>query len=136
MMGLVTVPAAADWLWSWFKSVDLAALSDGSNVPQINNPDIAPLRLPLPSIEEQDVILKQLEAVLNACDEQTNAVELGLRQAAAQRKNTLKAAFAGQLVPQDPNDEPASVLLERIRAERATKASAAKPRGRKPRITA
>jgi len=47
------------------------------------------------------------------------AIEASLKQSAAQRKNILKAAFAGQLVPQDPNDEPASVLLERIRAERA-----------------
>jgi len=38
--------------------------------------------------------------------------------AAAQRQNILSAAFSGQLVPQDPNDEPAIVLLERIRAER------------------
>ena len=43
-----------------------------------------------------------------------------LEQAAAQRKNILRAAFAGQLVPQDPHDEPASALLERIRAQRAT----------------
>ena len=44
---------------------------------------------------------------------------MGARQSTAQRKNILQAAFSGQLVPQDPNDEPASVLLERIRAERA-----------------
>jgi type I restriction enzyme S subunit len=44
---------------------------------------------------------------------------MGLKQSAAQRKNILKAAFSGQLVPQDPGDEPAAVLLERIRAEQA-----------------
>ena len=53
-------------------------------------------------------------------------VELGLRQSAAQRKNILKAAFSGQLVPQDPNDEPASALLARIRAEREERASRGK----------
>jgi type I restriction enzyme S subunit len=53
-----------------------------------------------------------------------------LKQSAAQRQNILRAAFAGQLVPQDPNDEPASVLLERIRAERAARDAAKKPRGR------
>lgn len=42
----------------------------------------------------------------------------------------MRAAFAGQLVPQDPDDEPASVLLERIRAERAARTPASPPRGR------
>lgn len=54
-----------------------------------------------------------------------------LRQLAAQRQDILRAAFSGQLVPQDPNDEPASALLERIRAERAERDSVKKPRGRK-----
>ena len=43
----------------------------------------------------------------------------GLARSAALRRSVLKAAFEGRLVPQDPTDEPASVLLERIRAERA-----------------
>jgi type I restriction enzyme S subunit len=44
--------------------------------------------------------------------------ETALKQSAAQRKNILKAAFAGELVPQDPLDEPASALLARIKADR------------------
>ena len=58
-------------------------------------------------------------------------IEHSLRQSAAQRQNILRAAFAGELVPQDPSDEPASVLLERIRAERAAQAAVKKPRSRK-----
>jgi len=49
------------------------------------------------------------------------SLDVALKQSAAQRQNILKAAFSGQLVPQDPNNEPASVLLERIRAERAAR---------------
>ena len=49
---------------------------------------------------------------------QERAIEMRLKQSTAQRQNILRAAFSGQLVPQDPNDEPASVLLERIRTER------------------
>jgi len=45
-------------------------------------------------------------------------IERGLAQAKALRRSILAAAFRGQLVPQGPWDEPASVLLERIRAER------------------
>jgi type I restriction enzyme, S subunit len=47
------------------------------------------------------------------------AIERSLQRAARLRQSILKQAFEGKLVPQDPNDKPASVLLERIRAERA-----------------
>jgi type I restriction enzyme, S subunit len=57
-------------------------------------------------------------------------VEANLEQAAGLRQSILKQAFLGELVPQDPDDEPASVLLERIRSER--QAAKQKPRkGRK-----
>lgn len=137
MMGLVAVPSVADWLWSWFKGVDLAKLSDGSNIPQINNPDIAPLHLPVPPAAEQDEIIDRLERALDGVVQQEAAVAKALKQAIAQRKNLLKAAFAGQLVPQDPNDEPASALLARIRAARDAKAgSVTAKRGRKAKETA
>ena len=57
-------------------------------------------------------------------------MNVSLKQSTAQRQNILRAAFSGQLVPQDPADEPASVLLERIRAERAARAGDKKVRGR------
>lgn len=76
------------------------------------------LPTPLPPVKEQVEIIAILEAALSAAKEQEAAIVRGLQQSAAQRKNILKAAFAGQLVPQDPNDEPASMLLERIRAAR------------------
>jgi type I restriction enzyme S subunit len=88
------------------------------------------LCIPLPPLAEQHAILEQLDTALAACDAQQTAITHALNQAAAQRRNLLKAAFAGQLVPQDPADEPASVLLERIRAEREG-VSGVNKRGRK-----
>jgi type I restriction enzyme S subunit len=70
-----------------------------------------------PALEQQE-ILSVLQLQLDNLDQQEKSVMLGLKQSAAQRQNILRAAFSGQLVPQDPNDEPASVLLERIRNER------------------
>lgn len=69
---------------------------------------------------------------MNSIVNQEQAIALALKQSTAQRQNILRAAFSGQLVPQDPNDEPASVLLARIRAERAQREADKKPRGRKP----
>jgi type I restriction enzyme S subunit len=132
-MGLIPVDSSGEWLWWWFQGIDLGRLSDGSNVPQINNPDIAPLVVPLPPLAEQAYIVECLQTALQGVVEQECAVNISLKQSAAQRKNILKAAFSGQLVPQDPNDEPASVLLERIRAERAKRAVIKKPRRRSPR---
>lgn len=90
------------------------------------------LAVPVPSSEEQALIVRAVSAADSEAVEQIAAIELSLKQSTAQRQNILRAAFAGQLVPQDPNDEPASVLLERIRAERAARVAARKPRGRTP----
>jgi type I restriction enzyme, S subunit len=87
---------------------------------------ISKIPVPLPPLDEQSVLVATLRARLDEHVQQQEAVQAALRQSAAQRKNILKAAFSGQLVPQEPNDEPASVPLERIRAERAAQSSPAK----------
>ena len=93
------------------------------------------IAIPIPPAAEQTAIMEFFSAADNDAKAQGAAIELALKQSAAQRKNILKAAFSGQLVPQDPGDEPAAVLLERIRAERAATAPAAR-RGRQTKVTA
>ena len=88
--------------------------------------------IPLPCVAEQHNALQVLEKVLEFVCGQEQSIDTSLRQSAAQRKNILKAAFSGQLVPQDSNDEPASDLLGRIRAARSVEgAKATRKRARK-----
>ncbi len=81
--------------------------------------------MPLPPLGEQARIVGQL-ALLEAVAEGTATnLEAALARIARLRQSILKWAFEGKLVDQDPNDEPAAVLLARIRAARAGEAVAA-----------
>ncbi len=115
---------------NWVKSVVVQQVGQAN----VNGSKLAALAILLPPLEEQTEILATLDTQLSAAKEQETAITHSLHQAAAQRRNLLRAAFSGQLVPQDPNDEPASELLARIRAAKADNArpAAATKRGRKP----
>ena len=65
-------------------------------------------------------MVAQLSAMISGMDATTTEIDEQLRTTDTLRQAVLKKAFAGQLVPQDPGDEPASVLLEKIRTERGT----------------
>lgn len=109
---------------------DMRNQASGGVQPNLNLQIIRSIAIPLPPTAEQTVLQEMLIDQLGSISAQLEAIGTALKQAAAQRQNILRAAFAGELVPQDPNDEPASVLLERIRAERAAQTKP-KSRGRK-----
>jgi len=90
----------------------------GAGKPGLNLQQILSVVVPLPSPRELPELLSAVASIIDAATTQETSIAHALQQSAAQRKNILKAAFAGQLVPQDPSDEPASALLERICAER------------------
>ncbi|WP_313335443.1 restriction endonuclease subunit S [Comamonas sp.] len=103
-------------------------LSGGVGINHLSAGKFSKLPMALPSSDEQVEIVRELVAQLAAIDEQRRAIDLSLKQSTAQRQNILRAAFAGELVPQDPNEEPASVLLERIRADGEERARQPKTR--------
>ena len=100
----------------------------GIGRPRVNLGHIRAIPVALCSSDEQ----LQVEALLRdaqlSIDRQNEDIELSFKQCSAQRQNILRAAFAGQLVAQYPNEESASVLLERIRAGQAERAKLPKKR--------
>jgi type I restriction enzyme S subunit len=79
-------------------------------------------RLPVPlcSLPEQQEIVRLLDEQFEAIERNERELAAALQRSEALRQAILKKAFSGRLVPQDPTDEPASTLLARLRAERAT----------------
>ncbi|MEO2088696.1 MAG: hypothetical protein ABGY75_04245 [Gemmataceae bacterium] len=97
----------------------------------ISGTDVREMPIPLPPLAEQEAIVLEVEARLSDVTAAEAVVNANLTRTARLRQSILKEAFAGRLVPQDPADEPAAVLLERIRAAKPTATPAKTPRGRK-----
>ena len=109
----------------------VSALCSGSTRDFLNGKILRSIVFPLPPIAEQRRIVAEVERRLSVIQQAEAAVEANLTRAERLRQSILKQAFSGKLVPQDPDDEPASVLLERIRAEREAAEAAARS-DRKP----
>lgn len=101
-----------------------------AGIYKISQPDIRSVCIPVPPLAEQDEILRLFDACMDGLATTQAALAAAGRVAAAQRRNLLKCAFSGQLVPQDPADEPAPALLARIQAARAAQATAQAPKSR------
>ena len=105
--------------------------TDGVNQSNINGTKLLNYPFPYCSIEEQREVVSRVEEKLSILDKTEDDICQELQIAATLRQSILKKAFSGELVKQDPNDEPAVVLLERIKAEKASQKPRAKTRQRK-----
>ena len=126
------VPPEFIYYWLWSRYDETRRGSSGNNQPALNKSLVEAMPMPLAPVAEMREVVEQLSVQLSGIEVQEREIAHLLRLAAAQRQNILRAAFAGQLVPQDPADEPASALLARIRAERAQRPAAAKRMRRCP----
>lgn len=110
--------------------------TDGVNQSNINGEKLQNYPFPFCSILEQSKIIEILEEKSSITESTIVDIESQLAKAETLRQSILKKAFSGNLVPQDPNDEPASELLKRIKIEKEqqkapTKKSASKPSRKK-----
>ena len=94
-------------------------LGSGNNQPALNKSRVQAMLFPLPPRAEQKAIVQEVDRLLSITDTIQQSIQKELIQADRLRRTIFRRAFQGELVPQDPNDEPAELLLERIKVERA-----------------
>mgnify|MGYP001560546431 CR=1 FL=1 len=99
------------------------AQGSAGTMPKINQKILYSLKIPFCGKEEQKSIVLFIETQFSVIDQLETDIDTNLKKAEILRQSILKKAFSGQLVPQDPNDEPASELLEKIKAEKAKQKS-------------
>jgi len=118
-------PAARDYCWR--------VKSDGVSQSNINAKKLAAYPFPLPPVHEQAEIVRRTQSLFTLADQLEARLTTARKVVDRLTPALLAKAFRGELVPQDPGDEPASALLERIRAARQAEAAASGPsrRGRR-----
>jgi type I restriction enzyme S subunit len=125
----------AHWLTFCLKNAaDSGALEDyftGTTIKHFTGASLAQFLLPIPPLPEQLEIVRRVEALFAIADRLEQRYQTALISFQRLTPALLAKAFRGELVPQDPADEPASVLLERIRAGRAAEGTG-RERARKP----
>ncbi|MEO7000336.1 MAG: restriction endonuclease subunit S, partial [Ktedonobacterales bacterium] len=104
------------------------------NLASINMTQLRNCPIPLPPMAEQEQIVAEVERRLSVVSELDAALSANLKRAGRLRQSILREAFAGRLVPQDASDEPASVLLERIRAARSGQDASNGHRGKRQKV--
>ncbi|MFK7988814.1 MAG: restriction endonuclease subunit S [Sandaracinaceae bacterium] len=126
-------PLGSEYLLWYLRRPEVVAyllreMNSNTGVPTLGKAFLERLPVPLPPRTEQSAIAARVRGIDARAECVGDAAEDGRRVARTLDAAVLAKAFRGELVPQDPNDEPASVLLERIRAQRQAEKPKNKPR--------
>ena len=119
---------AAIWNSQFIRAQITGCAKTSAGIYKINQLDLRGVLLPVSPVAEQDMITASHGEFELMRSHLANRITVCSRHAAALRQSILKRAFEGRLVAQDPTEEPASVLMERIRAERAAEGKRRKRR--------
>ena len=114
LSGVVANALNSSWGRAWIASV----VSQQVGQANVNGTKLRAFTFPLPPETEQGEIISRSVDAVHSVTGSSHVIADLLQQAIALRQSILKRAFEGELVPQDPRDEPASLLLGRIRVTR------------------
>jgi len=92
-----------------------SSISQQVGQANVNGTKFSMMCIPLIPMKEQFVLLNKIETGMSLIHSLTKSVETGLNDLQLLQNSILKQAFEGKLIPQDPNDEPAEILLEKIK---------------------
>jgi len=124
--------ALPEWLYWVLKSPygqrQIIDNASATTLPLLNKSRFSEIPIPISSIQEQKEAVSLIEYAISSATILLSHVESFRDHLESLRQSILAAAFRGELVLQDPKDEPASVLLDRIRAHRGAAATAPKAR--------
>jgi type I restriction enzyme S subunit len=98
--------------------LEMRELAEGGNQPNLNLSKIKTFPLFLPPLEEQEEIVRRVEKMFEKIDMMEEEYQKAAKLCDRLEQATLAKAFRGELVPQDPHDEPASVLLEQVKSQK------------------
>ena len=107
-----------EYLCFYINAISLEKYVTGSAQPKMTQDNMNSILIPLPPYNEQKRIGQHLDELMSVVDSIEVGKDEALELISKTKAKILDLAIRGKLVPQDPNDEPASALLERIRAEK------------------